>query len=157
MTTGRTTIVPIALALCGLALAGFADRPARAGPMRHTTPSPFYYTEPPDILRAQRALERLGLLKRDQYSPGAYDDATHGALWTYQADHFLVRSGWIDFDTFAMLPTDERPDADGDGVPDAEDRCPATPRTDGKKTRVRVGHDGCPIVDQTSAAPSDRR
>jgi hypothetical protein len=97
------------------------------------------YTSPANVLRAQHALERLGHLERGRYEPGTNDPPTVEAIRDFQRATSLRVSGWLDWDTFAMLPVDERPDKDDDGVPDADDRCAAT------KKGARVGHDGCPL------------
>lgn len=145
MTTRRG--IPLLAAL--LAIAGAlltAPGAANSAPGRRDAASQFIYTAPPEILRAQRALERLGGLARDAYSPGEYDEPTHHAIGRFQRAHFLLKTGWLDFDTYAMLPVDERPDRDDDGVPDEEDRCPAAPEAGRKKARLRVGQDGCPLA-----------
>jgi hypothetical protein len=144
-----TTSVPrIGLALAALAagIIFIAPRAASAGPGREDPMNQFVYTAPPNILRAQRALERLGGLERGKYSPGEYDQPTQRAIRKFQWDHTLHVTGWLDRDTFAMLPTDDRPDRDDDGVPDAEDRCPDTPKQTAKGAWVRVGQDGCLIA-----------
>ena len=143
------------LAAPGLTMSGAAN----AAPGRRDPAIQFLYTAPPEILRAQRALERLGRLVRDAYSPGEYDDATHHAIRTFQQAHFILKTGWLDFDTYAMLPIDTRADRDDDGVPDEEDRCPAAPEAGRKKKpRPRVGHDGCPIetLAEAPAKPGHR-
>jgi peptidoglycan hydrolase-like protein with peptidoglycan-binding domain len=138
----------VALAAAVVLLAPAA---ADASPHRGGAHGSLTYTSPANILRGQRALESLGRLERGQYSPGEYDATTRWAIRTYQQRYGLVPTGSFDFDTFAMLPVDGRPDADDDGVPDAEDRCPSTPRLAGpKKEWVRVGHDGCPVEKKPS-------
>jgi putative peptidoglycan binding protein len=102
--------------------------------------TPFVYTTPANVLRGQAALERLGFLKRVDYAPGEINEATREALRDYQRAHSLRQTGMLDWDTFALLPIDERPDKDDDGVPDAVDACP------GSMKGARVGHDGCPLA-----------
>jgi len=141
----RTALAALAAAVVLLTPAAAAGSPGRGG--AHGSPT---YTSPANILRGQRALESLGRLGRGQYSPGEHDETTRWAIRTYQRRYGLVATGSFDFDTFAMLPIDERPDADDDGVPDADDRCPSTPKEGPKKTWVRVGHDGCPAPAKSS-------
>ena len=111
----------------------------QAHPRSSSHATPFVYTTPANVLRGQRALERLGLLKRADYAPGGINEAVREALRDYQRAHSLKPTGQLDWDTFALLPIDERPDKDDDGVPDAEDACP------GSKKGERVGHNGCPF------------
>ncbi len=135
-----------ALAALAAAVILLTPAAAEASPGGGGSRASLTYTSPANILRGQRALERLGRLERGRYSPGEYDETTRWAIRTYQRRYGLVPTGSFDFDTFAMLPIDERPDADDDGVPDAEDRCPSTPKEAGpKKDWVRVGHDGCQV------------
>lgn len=145
----------IARALAAAVAAGIVATPllapgAAASPARGGTPGRFVRTAPADILRGQRALESLDRLERGKYAPGEYDETTRWAIRSWQRRYGLVQSGLFDFDTFAMLPVDERPDADDDGVPDAEDRCAGTPKEGPKKTWIRVGHDGCPLEQKSS-------
>ncbi|HUD72278.1 MAG TPA: peptidoglycan-binding domain-containing protein [Dongiaceae bacterium] len=140
-----TTFAALAAAVAVLTPAAAIGSPGRGGARGSLT-----YTSPANILRGQRALESLGRLERGKYSPGEYDETTRWAIRTYQRRYGLVATGSFDFDTFAMLPIDERPDADDDGVPDADDRCPSTPKEGPKKTWVRVGHDGCPVETKSS-------
>ena len=130
------SFVVLALVVAGM-LAGPGPAEGRHG--RGSQTPPIVYTSPANILRGQHALERLGHLKRGAYAPGQVDPATREALQDFQREHSLRLSNEFDFDTFAMLPIDERPDKDDDGVADADDRCPRT------KRGTRVGHDGCPI------------
>ena len=110
-----------------------------AHPRNSVRTSPFVYTTYANVLRGQAALERLGFLKRADYAPGEINEAVREALRDYQREHALRQTGMLDWDTFALLPIDERPDKDDDGVPDAVDACP------GSKKGARVGHDGCPL------------
>lgn len=50
-------------------------------------------------------------------SPGEYDDPTRAAIRAFQWHENLGVSGWLDRDTFAMLPTDDRPDKDAPAPP----------------------------------------
>lgn len=111
----------------------------QAHPRASSHAAPFVYTTPANVLRGQSALERLGFLKRGDYAPGEINEAVREALRDYQRAHSLRPTGQFDWDTFALLPIDERPDKDDDGVPDAEDACP------GSKKGERVGHNGCPF------------
>jgi putative peptidoglycan binding protein len=129
----RLALPIVALGLLPVAVPTAHGRPGRGSQAQLPLTSPAY------ILRAQRALERLGNLARGAYEPGERDLPTKEALRDFQRSHSLRASGQLDWDTFAVLPVDERPDADDDGIPDAEDRCAGTPQ--GK----RVGHDGCPF------------
>jgi hypothetical protein len=140
--SARITLAAVSLTSAVL-LSG--PREAPAGPGHRDPMNEFIYTSPANILRAQHALEHLGLLDRAAYSPGEYDAPTRRAIRKFQWDHAIRDTGYLDRDTFAMLPTDERPDQDDDGVPDAQDRCPATPKESSKGKWIRVGHDGCPI------------
>ena len=110
--------------------------------------SSFYYSSPSNVLRGQLALEREGHLERGKYQPGRYDPPTREAIRDFQRRHRLWSNGRFDFDTFAMLPVDARPDKDDDGIPDPDDRCPET------KKRTRVGFDGCPLPDKKDSPPS---
>ena len=111
--------------------------------------SSFYYSTPSNILRGQLALESTGHLERGKYEPGLYDPPTREAIRDFQRRHRVWTSGRFDFDTFAMLPVDDRPDKDNDGIPDADDRCPET------KKGTRVGFDGCPLEKKESSDTSN--
>jgi hypothetical protein len=122
-----------------LAALTLAPAPAGARARGSGRTTPFEYTTPANVLRAQAALERLGLLKRGDYTPGEINEATHEALRDFQRSHSLRITGHLDWETYALLPIDGRPDKDDDGVADPDDRCP------GSKKGVRVAHDGCPL------------
>lgn len=134
-------IVGLGFVIAGM-LAGSGPAEGRHGRGSETTR--IVYTSPANVLRGQHALERLGHLKRGAYAPGEVDPPTREALQDFQREHSLRISNEFDFDTFALLPIDERPDKDDDGVADAEDRCPGT------KHGTRVGHDGCLIEAETA-------
>jgi hypothetical protein len=132
----RSTIALSALAFLLLLLApdpAYGQR--RGGSQR----SSFYYSSPSKILRGQLALESKGHLERGKYEPGRYDPPTREAIRDFQRRHRLWSNGRLDRDTFAMLPIDDRPDDDDDGIPDPDDRCPDT------KKGARVDFDGCPL------------
>jgi hypothetical protein len=132
----RLTIVLAALAFVLLLPAPDPAHGQRRGDGRRSS---FYYSSPSSILRGQLALERAGHLERGKYEPGRYDPPTREAIRDFQRRHHLWSSGRLDRDTYAMLPIDDRPDKDDDGIPDADDRCPET------KKGARVDFDGCPL------------
>ena len=138
-----------------LLAAGFlltAPDPAHGQRGSRSNRSSFCYSSTSNILRGQLALQREGHLKEGTYEPGRYDAPTREAIRYFQHRHHLWSGGYLDRDTFALLPIDDRPDEDGDGIPDAGDRCAKSNRGS------RVGLDGCPLPDgenSSSAADSD--
>ena len=112
--------------------------------------SSFYYSSPSSVLRGQLALERKGHLERGKYEPGKYDPPTREAIRSFQRRHHLWSTGRFDRDTYAMLPIDDLPDEDDDGIPDADDRCPKT------KKGARVDFDGCPLEEKKSSGKSNK-
>jgi len=111
--------------------------------------SSFYYTTTSNVFRGQLALEREGHLEKGKYEPGRYDPPTREAIRDFQRRHRLWSNGRFDYDTFAMLPVDDRPDKDDDGIPDADDRCPET------KKGTRVDYDGCTLKKESSDKGKD--
>jgi hypothetical protein len=108
--------------------------------------SSFYYSSSSNILRGQLALQREGHLEEGTYEPGRYDAPTREAIRDFQRRHHLWSNGRFDRDTFALLPIDDRPDEDDDGIPDAGDRCPKTNKGS------RAGMDGCPLPDEEKSS-----
>jgi outer membrane protein OmpA-like peptidoglycan-associated protein len=112
----------------------------------------FVYSTPQSIGEAQSILVKAGYLNASSYRQGELDKATVSALLDFQRVHSLRRTGVVDWETMSMLPAHShakgaRPprvepvverDSDGDGVTDARDRCPGTPRGE------RVDSKGCP-------------
>ena len=95
------------------------------------------WTSSADIAEAQRILQYRGYLAQG-FKSGSVDDATRDALRAFQTDHRLRPTGVLDNETYAEL-LQHRPgkDADGDGVPDLQDKCPNTPKG------ARVDANGC--------------
>jgi len=138
----------IALAALVAAVVFAAPAPAHGQRRGLGRRSSFYYSSPSNVFRGQLALEREGHLEKGKYEPGLYDPPTREAIRDFQRRHRLWSSGRFDRDTFAMLPIDDRPDKDDDGIPDADDRCPETEK------RTRVGYDGCPLPEKTDSPTS---
>jgi hypothetical protein len=65
------------------------------------------YTSEKDIEFAQSILDGAGYLERGDYTVGRRDRATKSALADFQRMHSLRSSGWLDFDTMAMLSSHE--------------------------------------------------
>lgn len=131
----------IVLTFLAAGLLQLAPGPAHAQRSGLGRRSAFYYSTPSNIFRGQLALQREGHLEKGKYQPGRYDPPTREAIRDFQRRHKIWINGRFDRDTFAMLPVDDRPDKDGDGIPDEDDRCPDT------KNGARVGYDGCLLAD----------
>ena len=61
------------------------------------------YTTPNDIGFAQSILESEKYLSHGDYSHGRRGRATRAAIRSFQGDHTLHPTGWIDFETMALL------------------------------------------------------
>ena len=81
----------------------------RPGGGRHRTGPPFHTKE--DIQYAQTVLVDTGHLKAGTYKTGELDDETLRAVRTFQREHSLPPSGWLDPDTMGMLTSHEKPPA----------------------------------------------
>ena len=145
----RLSRLAIALSALGFVLLLLLPDPASGQRRGDGRRSSFYYSSPSNVLRGQLALERKGHLERGQYEPGRYDPPTREAIRDFQRRHKLWSNGRFDYDTFAMLPVDDRPDKDDDGIPDADDRCPET------KKGTRVDYDGCTLKKESSDKGKD--
>jgi OOP family OmpA-OmpF porin len=145
----RLTVTVLGAMLC-LASFGLGGSPARALSSGHDGPE-FVYNSKEAIGEAQGILQHLGLLKAGSYQRGTMDDATRGALQSFQRTHTLRPTGQVDGETLAEL-LQHRPaaDSDGDGVPDAQDRCPGTPQG------AKVDSRGCPTDSDGDGVPNDQ-
>lgn len=97
---------------------------------------------------AQAILVHLKHLAPGSYKDGEVDAATSAALSRFQQSHMIRESGRLDRETDAQL-RQHRPgkDSDGDGVADASDKCPNTPK--GAKVDAR----GCPVDSDGDGVP----
>lgn len=143
-------IVPVLGAVLCLASFGLLGTPALAFPGGHDGPE-FTYSSKESIGEAQGILQHLGLLKSGSYQRGTLDEATRGALLSFQRTHTLMPTAQLDGETFAEL-LQHRPaaDSDGDGVPDAHDKCPNTP------AGAKVDSRGCPTDADGDGVPDDQ-
>lgn len=100
----------------------------------------FVYSSKEEVGQAQGTLQAIKLLPAGSYQQGSLDTATIEALRKFQGTHNLRQTGTLDWETMnQLLPHRPGKDSDGDGVPDALDKCPNTPK--GAKVDAR----GCPI------------
>jgi outer membrane protein OmpA-like peptidoglycan-associated protein len=108
-------------------------------PVTGTETEPFVYSSVKDVTDAQSVLVSLGHLKSGSYKAGTIDESTMRALVAFQDSHTLEPNGSLNWETMTQLLS-HRPavDSDGDGVPDARDKCPNTPRG------AKVDEKGCP-------------
>jgi len=142
--------VPVLGSALYLALVGFWGSPALALPTGHDGPE-FVYNSAEQVGEAQGILEALGYLKAGSYQRRTLDNATRGALQSFQRTHTLPQTAQVDGETLAEL-LQHRPaaDSDGDGVPDAHDRCPNTPQG------AKVDSRGCPTDADGDGVTDDR-
>ena len=108
-------------------------------PVSGTETEPFFYSSVKDVTDAQSILVNLGHLKSGSYKAGTIDEPTTRALVAFQDSHTLEPNGTLNWETMTQLLS-HRPavDSDGDGVPDAHDKCPNTPHG------AKVDEKGCP-------------
>jgi OOP family OmpA-OmpF porin len=150
MTMRARFIVPVLGAVLCLASFGLGGSPALALSAGHDGPD-FVYNSKEAIGEAQGILQHLGLLKSGSYQRGILDEATRGALLSFQRTHTLTPTAQVDGETLAALLQHRPPaDSDGDGVPDTNDRCPNTPEG------VKVDSRGCPTDADGDGVPDDR-
>ena len=108
----------------------------------------FSYSSTETVSEAQGILQSMGLLAAGSYKAGHVDGATAEALRAFQRAHSLRTTGRLDTETMPQLLEHRRGgDSDGDGVLDARDRCPNTPRG------ARVDALGCPAEKKAETAP----
>jgi len=113
------------------------------------------YTSPKEIEKAQAILVQDGELSPGSFQPGTLDESTAAALREFQCMHRIRKTGVLDYETMALLTSHfVEGDADGDGVTDALDRCPDTPKG------ATVDQRGCPkdsdgdgVLDGIDACP----
>jgi len=131
------TIHAVAAAVIGVA--AFVAVTAAAHAAGSGEPA-FVYSSKESVGQAQGILQALNHLPAGSYQQGTLDPATGEALRRFQRSHNLRQSGTLDWETMTqLLPHRPSKDSDGDGVPDALDKCPSTPKG------ARVDARGCPI------------
>ena len=146
----RWCLISILSLMAGMAL---------ASPARSAFDDYGVYTSPREIEKAQAILVQDGELAPGSFQKGVLDEPTARALREFQDVHRLRRTGLVDYETMALLTSHfVAGDRDGDGITDALDRCPDTPKG------ATVDDRGCPhdsdgdgVLDGIDACPDTPR